>query len=78
MGERSPAVRTMTVAQIREQTHGDAVEVMFLESARFYRLLRNNPNFDDVLKRLRNGMRKGGVLEIRVASPHSDIIEDAA
>lgn len=78
MGEGSPAVRTMTVAHVREQAQEDAIEVMFLESARFYRLLRNNPNFDAVLKRLRDGMRKGGVLEIRVASLDSDIIEDAA
>lgn len=68
----------MTVAHIREPAQGAFVEVMFLESARFYRLLRVNPDFDAILERLRGGMREGRILEIKVASPESDVIEDAA
>jgi hypothetical protein len=66
----------MTVAHIREQTPGDAVEVMFLESARFYRLLRSNANFSALLERLRAARQKGEPVEIAVASPESDLIDD--
>ncbi len=66
----------MTVAQIREQTPGDAVEVMFLESARFYRLLRNKPNFSAILERLRDASQKRQPVEIALASPDSDLIAD--
>lgn len=66
----------MTVAHIREQTQGDAVEVMFLESARFYRLLRNTPNFSAILERLRDARQKGEPVEIAIASPGSDLIAD--
>jgi hypothetical protein len=76
MGERSPTVRRMTVAHIREQTQGDAVEVMFLESARFYRLLRSNPNFNAILERLRDARQNGEPVEIAIASPDSDLIDD--
>lgn len=67
--------REMTVAHIREQEGADSVEVVFLESARFYRLLKKNPAYDEVLKRLRDGMAKGHVLKVRFASEESDIIE---
>ena len=66
----------MTVAQIREQTHGDIVEVMFLESARFYRLPRSSPNFSALLERLRDARQKREPVEIAVASPGSDLIAD--
>ena len=76
IGERSPAVRRMTVAHIREQTPGDAVEVMFLESARFYRLLKSKPNFSAILERLRDAEQKSEPVEIAIASPGSDLIDD--
>ena len=66
----------MTVAHIREQKGADSVEVVFLESARFYRLLRKNPVYDKVLRRLRDAMTKGHVLKVGIASQESDIIED--
>jgi hypothetical protein len=66
----------MTVAHIREQTQGDAVEVMFLESARFYRLPRNKPNFSALLERLRDAKQNGEPVEIATASSGSDLIDD--
>jgi len=66
----------MTVAHIREQTQGDIVEVMFLESARFYGLLRSRPNFSALLERLRDAEQKREPVEITVASPGSDLITD--
>lgn len=68
--------RKMTVANIREQSLADSVEVIFLESARFYRLPRKNPAFDDIVKRLRDAMSHGHTLDVGVASLDSDIIED--
>jgi hypothetical protein len=68
--------RDMTVAQVREPKNADDVEVMFLESARFYRLSRKNPAYDDALTLLRDASAKGRVLRIGLASLQSDIIED--
>jgi len=65
----------MTVAHIRERKGVDYVEVAFLESARFYRLLRENPAYDEALRLLRDFMAKGLVLRVRFASLDSDIIE---
>jgi hypothetical protein len=76
MGDRNPAVVRMTVAHIREQTQEDAVEVMFLESARFYRLLKSNPNFSAILERLRDARQKQQPVEVVVASPGGDLIDD--
>ena len=70
--------RKMTVANIREQSRPDCVEVVFLESARFYRLLRKNPAFDNLVKQLRDAMDSGRMLDVGVASPDSDIIEELA
>jgi len=68
--------RKMTVAHIREHSKADSLEVIFLESARFYRLLRKNPAYGDILKRLRVAMTEEHVLNVGFASPESDIIED--
>jgi len=53
------------------------VEVIFLESARFYKLLGNNPAYEEILQLLRDAMKKGRVVKVEVASPDSDILEDA-
>jgi hypothetical protein len=68
--------REMTVAHIRELKGADHVEVVFLESARFYRLLKKNPTYDGVLTLLLDAMAKGRVLKVRCASPESDIIKE--
>lgn len=66
----------MTVAHIREQKARDYVEVVFLESARFYRLTTKNPKYDEILKRLRAAMAEGRALTIGLASLESDQIEE--
>ncbi|MDH3317804.1 MAG: hypothetical protein OER43_18820 [Gammaproteobacteria bacterium] len=66
----------MTVAHIRERTGADHVHVVFLESARFYRLNRENPNFEQALRLLREAMTKGSVVNVGFASPHSEIIHE--
>ena len=66
----------MTVAQIRDSEGAPFVEVVFLESARFYKLNRNHPAFDDLLRALRRGVATGNVVKVRFAAPESDVIED--
>ncbi|MHC4756224.1 MAG: hypothetical protein ACYTBP_13900 [Planctomycetota bacterium] len=68
--------REMTVAHIRERTGRDHVEVVFLESTRFYRLNRENPNFQQTLRLLREAMAKGDVVDVGLTSPHSEIIQE--
>jgi hypothetical protein len=66
----------MMVAQIREPIGADAVTVASFQSARFYRLLRINPACERILNLLRDSMSTGRVLEVRLGSRESDIIED--
>lgn len=66
--------RDMTVAQIRERT--DGVVVVFLESARFYKLPRTNPSFERIFDTLKDAVERQRVLKISLASPEGDVIED--
>jgi len=68
--------RAMTVAQIREQKGADHVEVVFLESARIYRLPRQNPAYDEALRLLRDALANNRALQVGLASLDSDIIEE--
>lgn len=68
--------RQMTVAHIREQNEDDFLEVVFLESARFYRLSRKHRAFDSIVQRLREAMKSGRKLDIALAAPDSDLIEE--
>lgn len=68
--------RAMTVANIRDRKGPDYVEVIFLESARFYRLSTANPSFQKIMEHLRDALAKRRVLHVRLASPESDVIED--
>lgn len=71
-----PFYREMTVAHIREPKGADDVEVMFLESARIYRLPRAHPRYARMTRLLREAMSSGRALKIMLASPESDVIED--
>jgi len=76
-GGKKPALyREMTVAHIREQKGADFVEVVFLESARFYRLSRKNPRYAEALRRLRKALAKKRVVKVGIASLDSDMIEE--
>ncbi|MFQ5526720.1 MAG: hypothetical protein ACE5GX_10715 [Thermoanaerobaculia bacterium] len=70
-------VREMTVAHVREPEGEGYVEVMFLESARIYRLERESPAFEEALRLLTQAV-EGGVLRISLASIDSDTIEHVA
>ena len=68
--------RVMTVALVREPAELDAVEVAFSESARFYRLLRANPRFREILMALHEAKEKRRTVRIRMEAPQSNTIRD--
>lgn len=68
--------REMTAARVREPSDANHVEVVFLESARFYKLYRTNPHYKILLERLQDAIAKGRGVQVRLTSPHGDIIED--
>ena len=64
--------REFTVAGVRGSEDVDHVEVLFLESARIYRLEKTQPDFDKLVGRLREGER----VRIAVVPPDGSAIKD--
>ncbi len=54
----------------------DRVEVAFSESARFYQLARENPNFEEILRHLRQAGEKKRTVRGLVDFPNGDEIRD--
>ena len=75
-GQKPILYREMTVAHIRELKGADFVEIVFLESARFYKLSGKNPAYADALRLLREALAKKRVVKVGVVSLDSDIIEE--
>jgi hypothetical protein len=71
-----PVYRELTVAHIRSREGADHVEVMFLESARIYKLLMEQPGLDELLERLREAEQAGRAVRVGLASLDSDLIKD--
>jgi len=71
MTEDQKFSRTMTVAQIREPG-----EVMFLESARFYKVPEEDPAAASMMAILREAKRSGSAVKVVLRSIDSDVIED--
>jgi hypothetical protein len=67
--------REMTVAQVRERKGLAYLEVAFLESARFYKLFRNNPSFNEIVQHLRDSMATATSLSVACTTLHGDIID---
>ena len=68
--------RQMTVVHIRAHEGADYIDVVFLESARFYKLSKKNAAYDEALKLLRDALANRRTLEIRTSSVDSDVIEE--
>jgi len=68
--------RIMTVANIRRKEDSDFVEVVFLESARFYRLLKKNRAYDTILQKLEKALSDRRPISVELASIESDTIEE--
>ncbi|NTU90438.1 MAG: hypothetical protein HGB29_02600 [Chlorobiaceae bacterium] len=68
--------REMTVADIRFPEEGEVVEVLFLESARFYRLQKGNADYVGMLARLKDAMTAGETVTLCFDAIDSDLIEE--
>jgi hypothetical protein len=66
--------RKMTPVRLLEDDQG--MEVIFLESARFYRLSSANPRFDSLSATLRLCVEKNVAVEVSTPSIDSGVIED--
>ena len=73
--KKTAAFRDMTAAHVREMPDVEFAEVMFLESARIYRLSKNNPKYEEILKRLREAIAKEGVVRVLLDQPHGSIVQ---
>jgi len=71
-----PVYRELTVAHIRSREDADVVEVLCLESARIYKLPRDQPGFDRLLERLREAEAEQRAVQVGLASLDSEVIED--
>jgi len=65
--------RTMTVVKVR--VRDDRAEVMFVESAAIYRVLRTNPHYEQTVRELSSAV--GSHVRVRLAAPYAEIIEEA-
>jgi hypothetical protein len=72
--DSKPYSRKMTAVRVIDDD--DGVQVVFLESAQFYRLSNENPAFDSLLAILRDCVEKGIPVEVNTESVASNIIED--
>jgi len=68
--------RTMTPAHIREPPEADYIEVAFLESARFYRLFKRNPMYQQIVKMLRDAVSEERAVQVRCTSSESDVLAE--
>jgi hypothetical protein len=67
--------RQMTVANIRYLADADYDEVLFLESARFYRLIKLHSDYGSMLEKLRKAHADGAAVEVCFSSVEDDCIE---
>lgn len=76
MNQFNPACRNMTAVRIIEREEAGYAEIVFLESAQFYRLPKAHRAFDSIIATLHDALAKRRPVEVRLASPASNIIED--
>jgi hypothetical protein len=75
MSKNKPYPRNMTVVKMRDAENADAIEVVFLESARFYRLPKETPSFDSIVALLKSAIENGKPVRVETASIDSSTIE---
>jgi len=74
MSEADTYSRKMTPVRIIEDD--DGVRIVFLESARFYQIASDDPEFDSLVGTLRDAVEKSAAVEVHTASIDDDIIKD--
>ena len=76
MNQSEQRSRIMTVANIRDPEGKDHFEVMFLESARFYRVSKANVKSGVILATLRGAMATKHPVKVVLTTVNGDVIED--
>lgn len=69
--------RIMSVAKVYEEKYSDpgSTQVTFYESARFYKILQNNPGYKKYISLLKEAIKKQKPVCIRFTKPNGDVIE---
>jgi hypothetical protein len=73
VGDAGQRERRLTVAAVRD--HSEHADVMFHETARIYRLLRTNPQFEDAVRHLRDAQAAKIPVRVRFHEPNGEVIE---
>ena len=68
-------MHSWTVAKVINDTGNDYVTVVFLESARFYRLKRANPGFAGYLARLQQAEKGAAQVKVQLTEPNGQLID---
>ncbi len=68
-------MKTLTVAKVIDAPENDYLKVLFLESARIYKLMRNNADFQMYYKILEKAEKNNSSVKVRLTEPQGDIIE---
>ena len=76
VGPSSDRQSDLTVAHVREPSGKDFVEVMFLQSARIFRLSRLHDRFDRLVSTLREAEAAGQSVRVTLTTPHGGEIDD--
>lgn len=66
----------LTVARVIDKPKEGYTEVIFLESARYYKLLHTNVKYTVYLNLLREAVKNKSVVQIRFSKPNGDIIAE--
>jgi hypothetical protein len=72
-GDEGQRERGMTVLRVRPRAGHD--EVIFAESARIYRLLHDNPAYQETLRKLEAAAGRAQPVRVRFDQPNGGIIE---
>jgi hypothetical protein len=72
-GDAGQRERLMTVVHVRALP--DCTEVMFVESARFFRLQRGTPGYAEAQRKLQRAAGSGRPIRVRFDRPNGEIIE---
>lgn len=72
--------RIMTVAKVYEEKYSKpgSIQVTFYESARFYKILKSNPNFNKYISLFKEALKKQQPVSIRFTEPNGDIIDSVS
>jgi hypothetical protein len=72
-GDEGKRERVMTVVHVR--TRQEHEEVMFVESARIYRLRRDTQGYHETLRKLLRAAGTGRPVRVRLNRPNGEVIE---